>query len=167
MRKKGMTLIEVLLSMVIVALGIGAIFLAYPTVFEGVRISSQRVLAWELARKEMEILKNSDFAALYGVAYNPRSDTPVANTFSTSDIPNSSGVYYIEKIYGDVDGDGDRDDLLNDLIRIEVVICLKAGRRVLGEDKNLDAVLDSAEDENNDKKISSPVSLYTLVIQAQ
>ena len=55
------------------------------------------------------------------------------------------------------------DDILTDLIQVEVVVCFQAGRKIVGEDHNLNGVLDSGEDVNADKKISSPVSLKTLI----
>ncbi|MFC1599246.1 type II secretion system protein J [Candidatus Omnitrophota bacterium] len=163
--KKSLTLIEVLLSLLIVTLAIGAVFLVYPTVFEGVIISSEKVKAWEETRRQLEVLKNSRFSKLYAVSYDPQNDDPVVKVFPVFGITDSSGVYYIEKMYVDTDNDGVFNETAEDLLKIEVIISFKAGRRTLGEDNNFNGILDPGEDQNQDNKISSPVSLHTLVLE--
>ena len=167
MMQKSLTLIEVLLSLLIVTLAIGGVFIVYPTVFEGVRISSEKVKAWEEARRQLEVLKNSRFSKLYAGSYDPHYDNPLGRIFSVSGMAEGSGVYYIEKMYADLDGDGRCNEIAEDLLRVEVVISFKAGRRIIGEDINFNGILDVDEDQDSDNKISSPVSLYTLVLKQQ
>ena len=70
-------------------------------------------------------------------------------------------------MYADLDGDGRCNEIAEDLLRVEVVISFKAGRRIIGEDINFNGILDVDEDQDSDNKISSPVSLYTLVLKQQ
>ena len=164
MGRKSLTLVEVMVSILIVALGVGAIFLIYPTLFEGVNVTSEKVRVWEVAQRQMEILRNSTFASLFAVAYDPSAEAPIVNAFATG-VANSSGVYYVEKMYGDANNDG-FDEVLTDLVRIEVVICFTMGNRVIGEDANLNGILDAGEDQDGDGKISSPITLGTLVMSS-
>jgi len=161
MVKAALTLIEILIAILIVTLAVGGTFLIYPTLFEGVEINSQKVKAWEIARKEIENLKNSDFEGLFTVSYDPADGHPQPEVIFRSgdaDAPlQGSAVYYVEKM---------RDSsskLLTDLVKLEVVVCFAAGRRIVGEDLNLDGVF-SEEDLDGNGKVSSPVSLHTLVI---
>ena len=158
MSKKGVTLVEILVSVFIVSLIAGAALLAFPHLFEGVNVASQKVRAWEAARQEIEILKRADFdAALYNVSYDPTlAETPIANRFTTG-VPGTSGVYYVERMYntGGVQ--------LTDLVNVEVVVCLRVGNRTMGEDTNLNGVLDAGEDRTINNRIDSPVMLRTLI----
>lgn len=160
MKKRAMTLIEVLVSILIAALLVSAVFSVYPVLFEGVNISSQEMIAWGLARTEMETLKNTGFETLLSAGYDPQTENPKINLFSTASLANSSGVYYVKKM---IDSQG---QTLDDLLEIEVVVCFKIGNRFIGEDKNLNSSLDGLEDSDSNHRISSPITLRTLVRQS-
>jgi hypothetical protein len=160
MKSKGLTLMEIVISVGIIAFMAVTVLSAFPVLFEGLNISSQKVVAWEIAKREMETLKGTNFDTLFALAYDPQAQQPVANSFVTTGfLPQSSGVYYVEKM------SDTGNQPLSDLIKVEVVVCLKAGQRVIGEDSNLNAVLDSGEDKNDDKKINSPVVLSTIIMK--
>ncbi len=170
--KNGLTLIEIMVSILILALGALVMFMYYPTVFEGVNVSSQTMKAFEIAKQEMEILKSSNFTdVLYSVSYAPE-ETPRINNFTNLTkqyLPYSSGVYYVKKMK-DTTG-----NILDDLVDVEVVVCFSATAtsRIIGEDQNLDGILQCGwdfgyyycEDINNDAKINSAVTLRTLVLK--
>lgn len=168
MINKSLTLVEVLIAIAIIAIAIAALATMYPGIFGGVNLDLQSLRAWEIAKQEMETLKSytapDNFAAfLYNVSYDPApgaNATPVANVFSTG-LANTSGVYYVEWMR-DING-----ARLTDLVKAEVVVCYRTGNRIVGEDRNFNATLDAGEDTNNDRKISSPVSLSTLIMQQQ
>lgn len=164
MKLKGVTLMEIIVSIFIISLIAAAVLTTFPALFEGMSVSSQKVKAWEVAKREMEALKNtSDFTLLFNQAYDPgASQNPIAYSFTTTDLlPQSSGVYYIEKMRDA------NNQVLSDLLKVEVVVCFAAGKRIIGEDTNLNGVLDSGvdsnEDLNDDKKIGSPIDLVTLI----
>jgi len=50
----------------------------------------------------------------------------------------------------------------NDLLRLNVVICFRQGQRVVGEDLNLNGILDSGEDTDGNGLIDSPVEVTRL-----
>ncbi len=177
MRKKAVTLVELLIAIFIVTIAVGGMFLVYPTLFEGVKVNSGKVKGWEIARENIEILKNSNFDDLWTVSFDP-DDPPFPPpetifTETSCEFPSGcslpadfkgSAVYYVEQMHGDTSVEfNPPDDILTDLIQVEVVVCFQAGRRIVGEDQNLNGILDSGEDTNADNKISSPVSLKTLI----
>lgn len=163
--RKALTLVEVLVSVFIVSLVTSAMLMAFPPLFEGINLISQSVQAWEAARREMETLKSSVFDAAF-LGANPRvfydpadpaASTPVANPFTPAGVNQATGVYYVERMHNSANA------LLNDIVDVEAVVCFKAGRRVVGEDQNLNGVLDAGEDLDHNGKISSPVTLRTLI----
>jgi prepilin-type N-terminal cleavage/methylation domain-containing protein len=153
----GFTLIEVLVAITIVVVAIGALALLYPGILAGLRQDTQNLRTWEIAKQEIETLKQTNFATLYADSYEPGT-TPATKVFSTG-AANASGAYYIERVRNNAGA------TLNDLLKIEVVVCYQSGNRIVGEDLNLNGVLDVGEDTNADQKISSSVSLITLVSQ--
>jgi len=159
MKTKGLSLIEIMVSMVILSLVVGAMFSIYPAIFSGTNVSFQKIRAWEIARTQMEALKTTDFAILLAQAYRPWDQSPILRTFATTQLPNSSGVYYVRRMR---DKTG---TILTDLVEAESVVCFRAATRSVGEDQNLNSILDSGEDVNSDRKISSPINLRTLIRQ--
>ena len=159
MNKRGLTLLEVLISILIISSAIVVMFTVYPNLFEGVNLSLQKMQAWEIVKRQIETLKSTDFATLFAVSYDPLGGVPIANGFVTAGLANSRGVFYVERMR---DAGG---SVLTDLLNLEVVVCFRVGRRIIGEDQDLDGVLDSGEDQNNDNKISSPVTLRTLMLK--
>jgi hypothetical protein len=157
MKRKSLTLAEIMISVFIIAVGVGAIFTVYPPLFEGVEVTFQTMRAWGGCRKEIEILKNTDFATLWTQAAIPGSPNP--QIFAIN-LPNMSGVYYVDKIY-----DTTISAYLTDALMITVVVSAKAKNRVVGEDQNLNGLLDGAEDTNNNAVLDSPISLTTMVIK--
>jgi Tfp pilus assembly protein PilV len=156
---RGLSLIEVLVAIFIVVLSVGALATMYPGLFTSVNLDMQSLRAWELCQQHMETLKNSPFANLWGQAYRPWDQSPNTVKITTSDS-NFSCVYYVEKL---------RDTNLleiSDLVKVVVVVCFKTGKNVIGEDKNLNGILNSGEDTSPiDSKISSPTTLTTLVME--
>lgn len=163
MTRKGLSLVEILLATLIIVTVAGAVFSLYPQLFQGVDVSSQKMVAFEEARQEIETLRNlnsADFSTLlYNVSYDPaNNETPNPRPFNTI-MANSSGVYYVEKMHRK---DG---SLVDNLVSVEVLVCFRVGRRMVGEDANFNGGLDAGEDQNGDNKITSPVSLRTLIMR--
>ena len=147
MKKKSLTLAEIMISVFIFVVGVGAIFFVYPPLFEGVEVTYQTMRAWGECRKEMETLKNRTFSDLW-------ADSAASNPHNFLDMPNvMRGVYYLDRV-----------STLTDALRITVVVNVKAKNRVIGEDANLNGVLDPNEDLNENTLLDSPISLSTIVI---
>ncbi|MCM8832168.1 MAG: prepilin-type N-terminal cleavage/methylation domain-containing protein [Candidatus Omnitrophica bacterium] len=179
---KGFTLVEVLITLFVTTIGVGVIFIVYPVIFRNIDIEMAQIKAWEIARAEVEILRNTiftdsqPFRLRQEIRFFEPPDTPQANIFyivaiddsqnapqprlrvlQPNEVGNFSGVYYVERLR-DVNN-----ALIDNLVFVEVVVCYRAGNRVIGEDVNLNGVLDSGEDVNNDGKISSPITLSTFI----
>ncbi len=157
MRKKGVTLVEVMMALLIVALGLGAVFMVYPQLFIAVQTSSGSVRAWELAREQMEIIKQYPFfttAPFNGYAYDPQSQQPKPQTLVLSQEFTGSGfhcVYYVQRLRYSKDVDPD-ENLIPDLLQLELVVWYRVGNRLIGG-------------EEVGGKIISPVTLKTLIMQ--
>ncbi|MEW6075079.1 MAG: prepilin-type N-terminal cleavage/methylation domain-containing protein [Candidatus Omnitrophota bacterium] len=153
-RIKGLTLVEVLVAMAILAVVALSMFMVYPALFENVTLSSENMKAFEAAKRQMEALVAANYTDLYNVSYNT---TPVANNFTPQNLLNSTGVYYVKRLtYANLT------DIPN-LLDLEVVVSYKVGARTIGEDQNLNWVLDAGEDIDSNGKINSTIKLSTLI----
>ncbi|MFA5259625.1 MAG: prepilin-type N-terminal cleavage/methylation domain-containing protein [Candidatus Omnitrophota bacterium] len=156
MKRKSLTLVEVMISVFIFAIGVGAIFVAYPPLFEGVEVTFQTMRTWSECRREIEILKNRQFSELL-----TESDTENPHIFLN--VPTVMlGVYYLDKI-ACVSGPSCTGGVLTDALRVTVVMSVAAKNRIVGEDKNLNGILDSGEDVNENDLLDSPITLTTIV----
>ena len=158
MKRRSLTLAEIMISVFIFVVGVGAIFVVYPPLFEGVEVTFQTMRAWGECRKEMEKLKTETFSDLWAEAgtANPHSFLDTAGVMR--------GVYYLDKISCTA-GSSCVSGTLTDALNVTVLVSVKAKNQVVGEDKNLSGVLDSGEDFNGNDRLDSPVSLSTVVIQ--
>jgi len=140
------TLLEVCLATLVFILALAGLILFYlnSQEFGGIFSSTLRAL-WE-AQKMMETIKGSQFSSIYSTYNNYIFDVSGLASYD------AKGIVYVDK-------EGGRDDLL----RVTVVVCFRAGRRIIGEDLDLDGVLDGGEDSNGNGRIDSPVELVTLV----
>jgi len=158
MKRRSLTLAEIMISVFIFVVGVGAIFVVYPPLFEGVEVTFQTMKAWGECRKEMEKLKAELFSDLW-------TEAATENPHSFLDTPNvMRGVYYLDKI-SCVSGSSCTSGFLTDALNVTVLVSVKAKNQVVGEDKNLNGVLDSGEDSNGNGRLDSPVSLSTVVVQ--
>jgi len=182
MKNRGLTLVEVMVSTLIIALVAGAVFKLYSTLMRGVNRSYYRVLAWEQAKREMEALKtfqnnSADFAALRGLKALPQPvrifpNCSVASPpgalnrlcVSFNNLPESSCAVYVQPMLLQSGSEA------ADLLKVEVVVNYRAGTQdVVGEDRNLDGNFapgppPAGEDRNADGRMSSPVSLVDLLL---
>ncbi len=174
MKRKGLTLAEVLISILIVSIGVGGMFLIYPTLYQGVRVTSQKVRAWEAARQAIEEIKTYDFdTVLFPVSYDvngghPQPEVLFDATDHATDPANfpldGSAVYYVQQTKGDL---GAGPVVNDDLVRVVVAVSFRAGNRVVGEDQDLNGILGGGEDTDGDGMLDSPVTLNTLIMQQE
>ncbi len=147
MRKSlGFTLLEICLATLVFIIALIGILLFYLNAQEFNELASSFSTALNEAEKMMEIIKSTQFSDIYATYNNYRFDP---EGFSSG---LAKGVVYIDKETG-------RDDLL----RVNVVICFRVGRRIIGEDLDLDGILDTGEDKNGNGRLDSPAELTTLV----
>ena len=146
---KAFTLVELLVAVIalaVVLVGLVQVFIRCSVLAE---LSQNKTVAMSEAQGKLEELRNYNFDNIaadyaYGGALNP----------FTLDQLNGTGVIYI-------------DSSTADILEIEIVISWenKYGR-IIGEDDDLDGVLDTgspSEDDNGDGKLSSIVTLISRI----
>jgi hypothetical protein len=175
-KRRGMTLSEVLIAVCILITAVSALLLAYANCFilaDSVRNTN---IATNFAQGVIEGLRNYSFPTDANADGKP-DITNIVITHDNTDyyfVQGSSGTFlyrcsfpiadilpsgrcwiYIDYDY-DNDGVGE-----TDLLELTVSVCWKQKGRVIGEDKDLDGVLDSGEDANGNGMIDSSVELKT------
>jgi len=140
-KKDGFTLPELLIASVVLVLAFVGIILTYIRCMELSEMSRNSSLAVAAVKTKMAEINNSDFNLLF-VNYNNAPFTPAT-------LNNARGVTYI-------------DNTTSDLFIIRVAVCWQQKNgAIVGEDLDLDGVLDAGEDSNGDGFISSPVEIIT------
>ena len=140
--KRGFTLMEIVVAMGICALALSAILLAYASTLAFVSISKNINIATNAAEGIIEGIRNSSFSQMVG-SYN-------GLIFTVNDLPGSRGVVYV-------------DNTDPAFLLVTVSVCWQRGYGVVGEDLNLNGVLEPGEDANNNGMIDSAVQLVTRI----
>jgi hypothetical protein len=137
-----MTLVEVMVATLIMLVAVIGILFSYVKFLELEEIGRGATIATRAIKNKVEEIKNTSFNNIYST-YNNTSFTV-------------TGMDGIGKIY--VDNSQDR------LRIVKVVFCWRMlGRRVIGEDVNLNGVLDAGEDKNGNGQIDSYVQVVTEI----
>ncbi len=149
-RKKitGFTLIELLFTFSILATSILGILLTYISMFILLDLSRDLTLANNAAQAKMEEIKNIDFSNLSSEA---GSFDLTAYGFPSVD---SRGI---------IEVDTDSLGYAGELTRVRILAFFRSRGRVIGEDLNLNGVLDPGEDRNLNRELDSPVEVITLI----
>lgn len=146
--KRGFTLIEVMITttiLVVVLIGILATFIGLFALNENARKLSLAVIS---AQNKMEEIRKATFTTLYttynGTRFDPagfNADEAEGNVFINNTNPN--------------------------LLTVCVSVSWKErSNRIIGEDRDLDGVLDAGEDSLKvDGRLSSPAEIVTLMAQ--
>lgn len=144
---KGFTLIEVMIATAILVTVLCGILATYIACFELISTSKNLTLAINSAQRKIEEIRNYSFSGI-STDYN-------WTTFTVDEITleNSRGIVYV-------------DNSNPDLLEITISVCWRQrGNRIIGEDLDLDGILDAGEDSNANGIIDSPVQLVTLITQ--
>ncbi len=139
---RGFSLIETILAIAILAFAVCAVLQTYVTCFALSSISESVNIATNASQGLLEEMRSSNFNQLY--------DTYNGLHFIVNELANSRGIVYV-------------DDANPELLKVTVSVCWRSGSRVIGEDANLNGVLDAGEDKNGNGKIDSVVELVTLI----
>ncbi len=140
--QRGFTLIELLFAVGILAVVLCGILATYSSCFVLGATSKNTNIATNAAIGLMEEVRSTPFAQIP----NDYGDL----NFAVNGIPASRGVVYV-------------DDSNPELLEITVEVCWRQGNRVIGEDENLNGILDAGEDVNGNGRIDSPVELVARV----
>lgn len=145
----GFTLIELMIAvgvLIIVLVGLLQIFIYCLNLSE---FAGNTTLAISEAQGKLEEIRSHKFERIagdYGLGGSP------GNIFELAQL-NGEGAIYI-------------DDTNPALLAIEIVVSWQEkGNRIIGEDGNLNGVLDSGEDGNGNGRLDSPVVLVSLIAE--
>ncbi len=146
----GLTLAEVLVSTVILVLAGCGLLYSYVTCLELDELGKNTTRVIDQVRAQVETIRNTTFGNI-SATYNNATFT----------LPGLTGI---GKIYvASVDPNGLYGGATNThVLQVKVVFCWKQSRgRIIGEDKNLNGVLNAGEDANNNGQIDSYVQVVT------
>jgi hypothetical protein len=140
--KSGMTLVEVMIATSIFLIAVIGILSTYVKYLELDEISRGSAVALQAANSKVEQIKNTPFNSIFSTYNN--------STFTIAGVT-GIGVVYV-------------DNSNPKLLEVKVVFCWRMkGGRVMGEDTNLNGVLNTGEDKNGNGKIDSYVQVVTRI----
>lgn len=140
--QRGVTLPELIVSLVVFVIAIVGILYSYVKCLELQDLGRNTSIATQAVRNKMENIKNSTFATLFATYNN--------TTFTAANI-NGRGVVYVNN------------SNVN-LPQIKIVFCWKQPNgRLIGEDKNINGVLDAGEDTNGNGQLDSYVQITSNI----
>lgn len=139
---KGFTIIEILIALAILIVAISSILITYLACFVLIDTVKNINIATNAAQGIIEEIRSTPFTQIIN-NYNGLN-------FIVNDMPSSRGVVYV-------------DDTNPELLQVTVSVCWRHRNRVIGEDSNLNGVLDVGEDANGNGIIDSPVELTTRI----
>lgn len=149
MRRNGFTLVELMLTTAILAIAIIGVFSIYNASIVLSDMAGALTQMANIARYKLESLYTENFDSLD----NHNGETFNLSGFGsdTLAVKEAKGVYKISSYSPN-------------LKRVTASITYKTkGGRIIGEDSNLNGVLDLGEDINGDSRLSSPVELTTII----
>lgn len=157
-KQKSLTLAEILIAVCVLLVAVSSILLAYANCFILIDSVKNTNIATNAAEGMIESIRNTPFARLItDPADLDRCDCDTfycsGCTFIVKGMSQNRGVMYIENMYGDEES--------SRLLGITVSVCWRQKGRLIGEDSNLNGVLDAGEDKNGNGKIDSQVELKT------
>lgn len=141
--KKGFTLLEVLVAAAVLSFSLCGILLTYLNMFVAADFMRDLTSAANSVQAQMEQMRQVAFDNLS--AFN-------GNTFDVD------GFTVAAKGRIEVSPAG-----YSDLRRVRVVVCFTSRGRIIGEDLNLNGVLNAGEDINGNGELDSPVELITFI----
>ena len=144
---KGFSLIEATIAGAILIVVLASLFGLFIYCSTMAQASGNMTLAVREAQGKLEEIRDHDYSLIttdYAAGGNP------GNTFDLNQL-NGKGVVYINSSN-------------SNLLQIKVVVSWKnKDNRLLGEDVNLNGVLDAGEDQNANSQLDSIVGLTTMV----
>jgi prepilin-type N-terminal cleavage/methylation domain-containing protein len=141
-QKAGFTLVEIIVATAVFLMAVVGILYSYAKCLELSEIGRTSTIALQAVKNKLEEIKAADFSTVHG--------TYDGTTFT------APGLNGIGKVY--VDNSNAK------LLVVKAVFCWRlADGRVVGEDRNLNGVLDAGEDKNGNQEIDSFVEVLTQI----
>ena len=139
---RGFTLAELMVAAAIFLFVLGGILFSYITCLELAEIAKNSSLATHAAKSKLEEIKNTAFNQIYANYHNV--------SFTAAGL-NGRGVRYV-------------DNSDPDLLHVIIEFCWRQPNgRIIGEDQDLDGLLDGGEDDNGNGRLDSIVILDTYI----
>jgi prepilin-type N-terminal cleavage/methylation domain-containing protein len=146
--RKGFTLIEILMATMIMALAIGGTFQTITYLMQLNEANENVVLSSNALEGLMDEIRNVDFADVKTV-YN-------GNQFSLNELTakgvRHSGIVTVTDLEPDM------------LLRVKIVVSWEQRGRVIGEDRNLNGILEIGEDTNGNGELDSPCMIEAAIV---
>lgn len=153
--------VELMFSLMMLIIILVGLMYTYVVCFKLNNSSRELTLVNNALQAQLEFIKATDFTTLVTWAVTPKASLPPEalnfdlSGFSAND---ARGYYDFECMSG-------YDDCL---LYIRLTACWRDGNnRIIGEDVNLDGVLEVAEDTDTDGVVDSPAELVTLVSRTE
>lgn len=147
LKSAGFTLVELLLAVVILGFTLAGLIQVFIRCSALSELSRNKTTAMSEIQGKMEEIRNHAFSTI-ATAY-ASGGTP-GDTFDLSQLT-GKGIIYIDSSNAS-------------LLEIKVVACWQDKYdRIVGEDLDLDGVLDTGEDADGNGEISSPATLITKI----
>jgi prepilin-type N-terminal cleavage/methylation domain-containing protein len=144
---KGFTLAEVLIVIGIVAVALTAMIQLYIYTSMQAKVAAEKTLALAEVQNTIENIRNHPFE---DITIDYASGGSPGDVLSLDSLTGFSYIYV--------------NSSTADIMTIDIPVCWRSiMNRVIGEDQNLNGVLDVGEDTDSDGKIGSPVTLSTII----
>lgn len=145
--QQGFTLLELMFAVAVLVTAIAGMVRLFVYTSTAADIAGRKTIAVSEAQSKLEEIRNTDYDL---VAANYSSSGTPGNTFDLNLI-DGKGIIYIDSSNAE-------------LLVLEVVVSWNNKYdRVIGEDQDLDGVLDAGEDTNGNGKLDSSVELITYL----
>lgn len=146
--KKGVTLIEILVSVGIMAVAIGSVFQTTNKMFELNEYNEGLLPIMNTIEGKMDEIRNVPFNDIV-LNYN-------GTQFTVTELT-TNGIAHMGSIQANVIEP-------SFLIRVKITLSWQHRRRLIGEDANFNGVLDSGEDLDVNGELDSPCSMVSGVM---
>ncbi len=146
--KKGFSLVEVLVATGIMGFALIGVLSTYISCLALITTSKSVNAATNAAQGIIEEIRSTPFTQIIP-NYN-------GMVFTVNDIPSSIGVVYINNSTSPAN---------SNFMLATVSVCWRQGNKTIGEDTNLNGVLNAGEDLNGNGIIDSTVQLKTMVVR--
>ncbi len=146
--KKGFTLVEIIIATMIMVVAITGTLQIFYNLMNLSENNDNFVPAMNEIQGKMDEIRNvpfDDIAAKY-------NNTNFSVDILTNRGVTHSGLISVAALEPDF------------LLEVRAVVCWRQRNRIIGEDTNLNGVLDVGEDENNNGQIDSPCALSTAIL---
>lgn len=148
---KGFTLFEAILASGILAFCLCGLLLTYVSMFISTDLSRDFTLATNAIQAKAEEIKKTDFDSLsLGESAFNLTDYGFPLPLQQGEVTSKGNITISSTVY-------------SDLKSVRITACFKSRGRIIGEDSNLNGLLNSGEDANGNGRLDSPVEVMTLI----